>query len=150
MSAVIVLTPIVVSSWPVISAAVMGAVTGMGFAVQGSTLHEEKQSSREKVETEIANSEIVADSMTPTEKIVVQKAGVTIEVGQDDRGRCTVCVSGQGQSKKQLKQIGEEVSGRIIQQFAYHKLVTELKHRNYNVVDEEVLADQSVRLRVRL
>ncbi len=150
MSAVIVLTPLVVASWPAISAAIMGAVAGMGFAVQGSTLHEEKRTSRKKVETEIDNSEIVADGMAPTEKIIVQRAGVTIEFGQDERGRCTVCVSGAGQSKKQLKEIGEEVAGRIVQQFAYHKLVTELKNRNYSVVDEEVLADQSVRLRIRL
>jgi hypothetical protein len=150
MSAVIVLTPLVISSWPAIYAAVMGAATGMGFALQGSSLHEEQQTNRTKVETEIEDSEVVADSMTPTEKIVVQRAGVTIEVGQDERGRCTVCVSGEGQSKKRLKQIGDEVAGRIVQQFAYHKLVTELKNRNYSVVDEEVLADQSVRLRVRL
>lgn len=150
MSAVVVLTPLVIASWPTISAAIMGAVAGMGFAVQGSTLHEEKRTGRRKVETEIDNSEVVADGITPTEKIVVQREGVTIEFGRDERGRCTVCVSGVGHSDKQLKQIGEEVAGRIVQQFAYHRLVSELKNRNYSVVDEEVLADQSVRLRVRL
>ena len=150
MSAVIILTPLVVASWPVVSAAIMGAATGMGFAVQGSQLHEEKRTSRKKVETEIDNSEVVTDGMTPTEKIVVQRDGVTIEFSSDQRGRCTVCVSGERHSKKQLKQIGEEVAGRIVQQFAYHKLVTELKNRNYSIVEEEVLADQSVRLRVRL
>lgn len=150
MSAVVIMTPIVVASWPVITAAVMGAASSMGFAVQGSNLHEQKQTRRKRVETEVDNSEVVADGMTPTEKIVVQRAGVTIEFGQDHRGRCTVCVSGEGHSEKQLKRIGEEVAGRIVQQFAYHKLVTELKNRNYCVVDEEVLADESVRLRVRL
>jgi len=38
----------------------------------------------------------------------------------------------------------------VVQQFAYNKLLTELKRRNYSVVDEQVLSDESVRLRVRL
>lgn len=150
MSAVLVLTPVVVSSWPVISAAIMGAAAGMGFAVQGSNLHEEKRTGRRRVETEVDNSEVISDSLNPAEKIIVQHGGVTIEFGHDARGRCTVCVSGDGRSEKQLKAIGAEVAGRVIQQFAYHRLVSELKDRNYSVVEEETLADQSVRLRVRM
>ena len=150
MSAVIVLTPIVISSWPAIASAVMGAAASMGFAAQGADLHEEKQTRRRKTETEIDNSEILTDGMTPGEKIVLTKGDLTVEVGLDERGRCSVCVSGEKHSKKQLERIGQEVAGRVVQQFAYHKLVSELKKRDYSVVDEEVLGDESVRLRIRL
>jgi len=150
MSAVIILTPLVVSSWPVIASAIVGAATSMGFTVRGPSLHEEKKTSRRKVETEIDNSEVVSDIMAPGDTIVVQKGDVSIKFGQDERGKCTVCVSGERYSEKELKKIGEEVAGRVVQQFAYHKLVTELKNRNYSVVEEEVLKDQSVRLRIRL
>jgi len=92
----------------------------------------------------------VADGMAPGKTIVVQKGDITIEFGQDHRGKCTVCVSGDRHAEKELKRIGEEVAGRVVQQFVYHKLVSELKNRNYSVVDEEVLEDESVRLNIRL
>lgn len=149
MSAVIVLTPVVISSWPVIASAVMGAAASMGFTVRAEDLHEEKRE-RKKVETDIKNSEVVADGMAPGKKIVVDKGDITIEFGQDHRGKCTVCVSGDRHSEKELKRIGEEVAGRVVQQFVYHKLVSELKNRNYSVVEEEVLEDESVRLNIRL
>ena len=44
----------------------------------------------------------------------------------------------------------KEVAGRVVQQFAYHKLMTELKARQYNVVDESVDQDDSIQVRVRL
>ncbi len=149
MSAVCILTPLVVASWPVISSAILGAATSLGFSLRAESLHQEKPRKR-KVETEIENSEVVADAMGGGQKIVVQKDDVTIELGQDERGACTVCVTGENHSDRELRKIGEEFAGRVVQQFAYHKLMTELKKRNYAVVDEEVLADQSVHLRIRI
>ncbi len=149
MSAIIVLTPLVVSSWPVIAAAVMGAAAGMGFSVHGPELHEEP-TRRKKVTTEFENSEVVADAMAAGQKLILTKGDLTVEVFRDERGRCSVCVSGTGHSDRELKKIGEEVVGRITQQFIYNKVVTELKQRKGQVLEEEVLADQSVRVRVRL
>jgi len=73
---------------------------------------------------------------------------VTIEFKRDLRGTCSMCVTG-SKSKQELQKIGQEVSGRVVQQFAYHKLVTELKKRNYAIVDEKVQQDESIRVRVR-
>ncbi|MBU0641491.1 MAG: DUF1257 domain-containing protein [Planctomycetes bacterium] len=150
MSAVCVLTPLVISSWPAISAAVAGAAAAMGFAVEGSNLPRERQPRRRSVETEIANSEVVADAMAPAEKIVVHRGDVTIEFAPDARGKCTACVSGKKLSAEALRRIGEDVAGRVVQQFAYHRLVSELKDRNYTVVEERTLRDESVQLRIRL
>ncbi len=149
MSAVCVLTPIVIASWPVLASAILGAATSMGFTLRAEALHQERSRKR-KVETEVANSEVLADAMGGGEKIVVQRDDVTVEVGRDERGACTVCVTGDKLSDRELRKIGEEVAGRIVQQFAYHKLMTELKKRNYTVVDEQVLEDESVHLRIRL
>jgi hypothetical protein len=149
MSAVCVLTPLVITSWPLISAAVVGAAASMGFAVKAENLHEDSNSRRRSVETEIDESEIVADGTAPGQRITVQRGDITISVGQDERGRCTVCVDGSC-SERELHKIGEEVAGRIVQQFAYHKLLSELKERDATVLSEEVLADESVRVRVRL
>lgn len=151
MGAILVLTPLVVAGWPALSAAVMGAAATMGYAVGSSGASTKKETSRKKsVETEIENSEVVAEAMDRGLKIALQKDGVQIEFGQDERGACTVCVTGEGRSDKQLKKIGEEVAGRVVQQFAYHKLMTELKRRNYAVVSEEVMQDEAIQVRVRL
>ena len=150
MSAIIVLTPLVVASWPAITAAIMGAAAGMGFAVHGPELYEEKQTRRKKVTTELENSEVVSDSMAVGQKLILTKGDITVELSRDERGRCSVCVSGVGHSDRELKKIGKEVAGRVTQQFVYNKLMSELKHRNYSVLDEQVLADESVRVRVRL
>ncbi len=150
MGAILVLTPLVVSSWPAITAAVAGAATAMGFSVAGQTLAEPRASRKKTVETEIEHSEIVAEAMAPGQKIVIQKDDVSIAIGLDERGACTVCVTGTRQSDHELRAMGEEVAGRVVQQFAYHKLMTELKQRNYSIVEEQMLADQSIQVRVRL
>lgn len=149
MSAVCVLTPVVIASWPAISAAIIGAAASMGFSLKSEGCAE-AEPRRRRVETEVPNSEVVKEGMAPGQKIVVQNGDLTIEFGVDQRGACSVCVTGEGKSDLQLRKIGEEVAGRIVQQFAYHKLMTELKKRNYSVVEEKTLADQSVQVRIRL
>jgi hypothetical protein len=150
MSAVCVLTPLVIASWPAISAAVAAAAASMGFSLMGPQLYREKAEGQRKVETTVENSEVVAEGLGRGEKITIQRDDVTVEIGQDERGRCTVCVAGAHYSDLQLRRIGEEVAGRVVQQFAYNKLLSELKSRKYSVVEEEVLADEAVRIRVRL
>jgi hypothetical protein len=148
MGAILVLTPLVISAWPAIAAAVMGSAASMGFSVMGG--QKEKPSPKiKKVETEIENSEVLAEQLGRGQKMVIQKDGITIEIGQDERGACTVCVHGV-QPERELRAIGEEVGGRIVQQFAYHKLMTELKGRNFNLVEENMTQDGSIQVRVRL
>jgi hypothetical protein len=123
----------------------------MGFAVSGGGGNAaRKTTSRTMVETEIENSEVVADALQRGVTMTLQKDGVQIDIGQDERGGCKVCVTGEGRSRAQLKEIGEQVSGRIVQQFAYHKLMTELKQRNYKIVSEQVMQDEAIQVRVRL
>lgn len=150
MSSVCVLTPIVIGSWPAISAAVLGAAGAMGFTVASGEHKLRADERRRSVETQVPNSEVVAEELSRGQRLVIEKDGITIEFGVDERGRCTVCASGEGRSTAELRRIGEEVAGRVVQQFAYHKLVTELKTRGYRIDQESVTADQSIQLRVRL
>lgn len=150
MGATIILTPLVVASWPLLASAVAGAAASMGFALQSAAEQDEVNALRTKgVEVELENSSVVAEQMERGRTMVITKGDLRIEIGRDDRGGCRVCVTG-GRNERDMRAIGEEVAGRIVQQYAYHKLVSELKRRNYQVVDEEVLADQSVRVRIRL
>jgi hypothetical protein len=149
MSAVVVLTPIVIASWPAISAAVAGAAAAMQFSSCAEGLHEKEQAQPTTVECDIEEAEIVGAELQRGETITLERDGVTVEVGRDARGRCVVRARGFGQSKRKLQQIADEISGRIVQQFVYNKLMTELKGRDFTIVEQERLADESVRVRVR-
>ena len=150
MSSVIVLTPIVIASFPAVAAAVAGVAGSMGFAIltpdhvpQGS------RSATNSVATDIPNSEILQDGLSGGESIQIERDGVVLEFKRDVRGHCTVCATGT-RSKSELKQIAQEASGRLVQQFAYHKLMTELKARGYRLAGESVESDGSIQLRVQL
>jgi hypothetical protein len=150
MSTVCVLTPIVIGSWPMITSAVVGAASAMGFAVaRGEELPTEAHG-KSKVEVDVPNSEVIAESLQRGEKIRVEGDGVAIEFGVDERGALSICVTGEGRSKAQLRAIGDEIAGRVVQQFAYHKLMTELKQRKYNILDESVQQDDSIQVRIKM
>jgi len=149
MSTVCVLTPIVIGSWPAIASAVTGAAAAMGFTILAPHNIEAKATARRKVASEIPHSEVVDEMFDRGQKIRIQRDDVIVEFGRDERGACTVCVSGEKHSKTELEQIGQEVVGRFVQQFAYHKLMTELKNRKYRIVEESVERDESIQVRVR-
>ena len=156
MSTVIVLTPIIISSWPAISAAVAAAVGAMGFTVAGSTamsavagVTTRQGATSTRAEIDVADSEILTGVGGTEQTMVVERDGVRAVFSRDARGALKLCMEGQGQSKAQLKQIGEELIERVTQQYVYHRIVTELKERNMTIVDEEVEADRTVRIRVR-
>lgn len=151
MSTVIVLAPVVVASWPAIAAAVSAAVGSAGFAMarREDEIGNEEVSTQHRAEIEIENSEILGDAVSGAEEIVVQRGDITARFSRDARGALKVCVEGGRLSKGELRAIGEDLIGRVTQQYVYHRLVTEMKGRNMAVVHEEVDADRTVRIRVR-
>ncbi|HVO77122.1 MAG TPA: DUF1257 domain-containing protein [Candidatus Bathyarchaeia archaeon] len=150
MSSVSILTPIIIASWPAVASAVVSAAASMGFTVLAANQEFEHSPGVDSVESEIANSEVLAETLSKGEKLRISRGGVIVDIGVDGRGKCSVCVSGRGKTKAELRRIGEEVSGRIVQRFAYHKLVTELKSRGYRIAEESVQKDQSIQMRVQL
>src|SRR3954454_14433805 len=130
MSSVVVLTPLVIASWPVISAAVTAAVASMGFNVlqaasPSATQEVEKPLIGRRVEIELDDSEILSDARG--EQIVVERNGVRATFTRDERGALKLCMEGEAVSKDELRRLGEELVNRVTQQFVYHRVVTELK-----------------------
>ncbi|HEY8504802.1 MAG TPA: DUF1257 domain-containing protein [Gemmataceae bacterium] len=151
MSAVAVVTPIVIANWPVITAAVTAAVSSLGFTVVQATANVKAKArvkTANRAEVEIEDSAVL-EGAPRDEEIVVEREGVRAVISRDARGRLKVCVEGEHLSKAELHQIGEELVGRITQQYVYHKLMTELQERNMAVVEEEVTADQTIKIRLR-
>lgn len=148
MSTVMVITPLIIANWPLITAAVTAAVGTMGFAAiqEGQTAH---AATTNREEIEIEDSDILESSAGTAEEIVVERGGVRAIFSRDARGALKLCLEGGGLSKSQLRKLGQELIGRVTQQYAYHRIVTELKERNMTIVDEQVTENQTVKIRVR-
>lgn len=151
MSTVMVITPILIANWPAITAAVAAAVGAMGFASiqEGEISSGVSSTTRNREEIEVEDSEILEAAAGTGEEIVVERDGVRATFSRDARGALRVCMEGGGLSKAQLRKLGNELIGRVTQQYAYHRIVTELKQKNMTIVDEQVTKDQTVKIRVR-
>jgi ABC-type transporter MlaC component len=153
MSTVLVIAPVIISNWPAITAAVVGAASALGFVVQ-KTAQEALQTTQvqegvQNVEIELAESEVLAQNLTTNQQLVVTRGEIRIVVERDARGRCKVCATGKGLSKVELKQIAEEFTQKLTQCFVYNKVMKELKNKKFQVVNEEVTQDESIRIHVR-
>jgi hypothetical protein len=150
MSTVLVVTPILVTQWPAIVAAVTAAMSAAGYtAVQHSASQQSADVGNCREEIEVEDSEILQSATGTGEQIVVQRDGVRATFTRDARGSLRICMEGRGKSKAQLRAIGEDLLGRVTQQFAYHRIVTQLRERNMVIVDEQVTEHESVKIRVR-
>lgn len=151
MSTVLVVTPLIIAHWPAITAAVAGAVGTLGFTLvtDAARASRSTNSGVTRAEIEVEEAEILPGSTGTDEELVVEREGVRAVFTRDARGALRVCVEGHGHTKGELKRIGEELIGRVTQQYVYNRVVTELKARNMAIVDEQVEADRTVKIRVR-
>lgn len=149
MSAVVVLAPLVIASWPVLASAVVAAAAAAGFRIVKEKEKEvRKKASLQSVQLSMENSEVIADSLSPDQEIVVEREGVRVVFSRDARGGFQTCVEGDLE-KECLRQIGEELSGQVIQQYVYRRLSLELGQSGFTKVEEERTSDGSIRLHVR-
>ena len=152
MSAVCILTPVVIMAWPAFSAAVVAAAGSLGWQMAAEArdqLAATVQPGSARVQLEIERSEVVTNQLGRDQRIAVSREGVTVTFSRDARGQAALCVTGHGQSDETLRALGEELSQAVVQQYVYQKLMDEMRARGFNVVEEEVNEDRSIRLKVR-
>jgi hypothetical protein len=152
MGIVIVLTPVVIGSWPIITAAVTAAAAGLGLTVSEEVLealHQEQQNTEQQVEVELEESQVLAENVASGKELVLTKEGITLKVTRDARGQCKICASGKGYTQAELKQLAEQFSQKVAQCFVYNRTVTELKRHNFQTVNEDVTEDGTIRVHVR-
>ncbi len=148
-----ILTPLVIVAWPAFSAAVMAAATSLGYAVVEETTRANEPARKSKtvnhIDLEIPQSEVVMDALNRDQSVSVRRDGVTVTFARDARGRAALCVTGQGYHEAELRARGEELSRRVVQKYVYHRLMEEMRARQFVVVEEEIDASQAIRLKVR-
>ncbi len=150
MSACCILAPIVIAAWPAFSAAVVAAASSLGYTVAREITRSDKSATAStQVQLELPQSELVMDRLARDQRLTVTRDGVTVTFSRDARGRAAICVDGQGHTQQQLRALGEELSGRVIQQYVYQKLMAEIQQRGFLVVENQTDEKQSIRLKVR-
>ena len=147
MSAVVVLAPLVIASWPVLASAVVAAAAAAGFRIVKEKEVRERVPLR-SVQLTMENAEVVADSLSPDQQVSVERDGVRVVFSRDARGGFRTCVEGD-LDQEALRAIGEELSGQVIQQYVYRRLSQELGQGGFTKVEEERTTDGSIRLHVR-
>lgn len=160
MGACIILTPVVIAAWPAFSAAVTAAATSLGYAVAATatslgyaaiekTTESARQNMPSSVRLDVPNSELVTNQLGRDQRISVTRDGVTATFARDARGKAQVRVIGSGRDEATLRALGEELSRRVVQKYVYQHLIDELKQREFTVVEEDVEANQTIRLKIR-
>lgn len=150
MSAIIVIpvllpmaTPVL---WPLCVAAATSAAAVMGYAL---TKNSDAVDVADAVEIELENADEVMAMVGEGESVCFTNGTETIVFSRDSEGKTSVKVHGDNLSKEQLRQIGEEFAKKVVQQYVYNRLVNEMEKQHFNLVEQDVDDDGTVRLKVR-
>jgi hypothetical protein len=153
MGAVCILAPVVIAAWPAFSSAVIAAASSLGYQVVAEAVEvgapEEQVETASSVQLEIERSEVVTNSLGRDQRIAVSREGVTVIFSRDLRGKASLCVTGEGFAKEDLKALGEELSQSVVQHYVYQKLMDEMRSRGFVVVEEEQNEDRSIHMKIR-
>lgn len=152
MSVSCVILPIVVTSWPTILPAILGAAGALGFKAVREEVEIKGELVGASAETgttvEVKNAEVIGDELGAGQSLTVVRDGVTLRFRVDSRGRCQVHVDGEGRSKAELQRIGEEAAQKVVQIYSYHRVMAQAQELGYELVEEQV--DEQGGLRIRL
>ena len=137
----------------------VGAAAALGFSVarEGVCAYSEvaagveaaQHAAQTTVEVEVENCEVLGQSIATEQEIVLVKGDVRVRISRDLRGGLKVCAEGEGRSREELREIGEQVVGKVTQMYVYNKVMTELKNKGFTVVNEGVAEDETVHIHVR-
>ncbi len=145
MSAVIVLTPILISAWPMLAAAVTSAAVSAGFRMEKAAKETPKLTT---VDLTMENMGVVAETLGRDQEVSVERDGVRVTFSRDMQGHFQTRVAG-NLAKEQLEQIGHDLAGRVIQQYVYRRISAELANQGFETLEEDQAENQTIHLHVR-
>jgi hypothetical protein len=155
MSCIFVITPIVITAWPVLVAVASSAATSLGYRIVSSALEEEGKTkaigqSERSVSLEVENSEVLAEQLRRGESMAIAKDDIKIVISLDALGKITAHVQGGNNcSTDELQKAGQEFLNHLIQQYAYQQVMLTMKEKGFSLVEENVGPDGLIRMKVR-
>lgn len=150
MSILFTVTPVIAGlAWPILAGVISQALNAAGYhVVENEALEREKSKASSQVDLELKNSEGLAETMGLEEKLVMRKEGITLTFTRGHDSRCKVHVAGEGISPAELKKAGQEAANKVVQAYAYHKVVDEAKKKGLQLVEEKT-EEGRIRLKFR-
>jgi hypothetical protein len=150
MSVFFLVTPVVANmAWPLLASVIAGSLTTTGYnLVKGGQDLEESAESRAGVDLDLRNSGDLNETMGEEEELVLKKDGITLTFSKGPDNRCKVHVAGPGKSREELTRAGQEASDKIVQAYAYNKVMAEAKKRGMQLIEERS-EDGRIRLKFR-
>lgn len=150
MSVCFVVVPTIAASWPALCGAVAAATGAIGYRTlrAASELENTSTVGQSSAQVTLNGSELLAESMQEGDQFAINNDDVTAVFRRAPDGRCTVNVSAPGRTQTELEAIGRDLMNRVTQQYAYNKIVTQMKSQGFTVNTEEVAEDQTIRIRV--
>ncbi|MCX7020147.1 MAG: hypothetical protein NTY46_14400 [Candidatus Sumerlaeota bacterium] len=145
MGSTIVLVPLIITAWPMIAASVTAAAVSAGFHVMKVV---KKQKKTESIDLTMDNMDVVAESLAHDDKITVAREGVEVTFSRDAQGHFKTCVEG-NLARDELKKIGEDLAGRVIQSYIHKRLSQELQNHGFVTLEEDKGPEDTIRLTVR-
>lgn len=152
MGAVLILTPLVISAWPAFVTAVTSAAASLGYsAARGPAENDslEKVPIRSGIAIEVPNSEVLTDQLGLAEKLSFTREGISITLSRDERGKASVHVHGAGHSEDTLRRLGEEMSQRLVRDYVYRQIRSEMELRDFVLVEEVEDETHAIHMTVR-
>lgn len=137
MSVVFVIVPSMVGGWPILMAAIAAACSALGYQVlKGGKVRTSVAEVGKSVSMTL-DAQALSDALEREETVTVVQSDVTISFHKDPRGRVTMHVSGKDKTEAELQEIGQKVMNRILQQYAYQRVMQELEKRGFTLIKEE-------------
>lgn len=153
MSGVVIIAPIVATvAWPILCSAAAAVMGNIGFSAVNAGVNSETEvttDSKTRVELDLANNEEVSATLRRGERLVFAKDGLSVVFSRDLRGQLKICVEGHGYSKNDLELFGREIAGRVVQQYAYQRIIQEMAAKHLSIVDQSVDDQDTIHIKLR-
>ena len=130
-----------------VTAAAAVAAASLGLSLERSS--DSRAEAENSVDLCLNNAAEVTGNINFGQALTFSGPGLKAVFYLDENGQAAVRVSGR-KSRAELEALGEALAKKVVQQYAYHRLVTEMKALNMNVVEEEIETDGTIRLQVRV
>lgn len=150
MSCIFIVTPIVVSAWPVLAGIISASAATLGYRVLNAVNEPNQEIDQQTVELHVGNSNVMAEQMRRGESIVLTKDQIRIIISLDPQKRISAQVQGPKTIlDSELQKTGQEFLNRIVQQYAYQQVMLTLKDKGFSLVQEQADSEGRIQLKVR-